>query len=127
MSAHRIAEGRRVLVVEDEMLILLDIEDALRALGAEVIETAARLDTAMRLAKESAIDIAFLDVHIQGGNTFSVADILALRGIPFAFCTGYSEWSIEERHSHRPRVTKPYSSKALEEQVRQLLSAQPGQ
>ena len=123
MNDPRIAQGLRVLLVEDEILILMDIEDTLRDLGAEVVGTAARLDAAMRLAEEKVIDIAFLDVHIQGGDTYAVADILQRRGIPFVFCTGYSDWSIDALYSGRPRVTKPYGPGEIEKQVRHLLNS----
>ena len=51
MAAERIAEGRRVLVVEDEMMIVLVIEDTLLGLGAEVVGPASRLEAALRLAQ----------------------------------------------------------------------------
>lgn len=125
MADQRIAKGRRVLVIEDEMTIALLIEETLLELGAEVVGPASRLDAALRLATEEAIDAAILDVNIRGGNSYPVADILAERGIPFVFCSGYGDWAIEERHRDRPRLTKPYSSKNLEDRVLQLLSPPP--
>ena len=62
-----IAEGRKVLVVEDEFTIVLLIEDALLDLGIQVIGTASRLDAALRLAREAQIDAAMLDINILGG------------------------------------------------------------
>lgn len=112
-----------MLVVEDEMTIVLVIEDALLEMGVEVIGPAARLDAALRLASDAPIDAAILDINIRGGNSYAVADILAERGIPFVFCSGYSEWAIEERHRDRPRLAKPYSTKDLEDGVMQLLDA----
>jgi CheY-like chemotaxis protein len=123
MADQRIAEGRRVLVVEDEMIIVLVIEEALFDLGAQVIGPASRLDEALQLAREASIDAAILDVNIRGGNSYPVADILAERGIPFVFCSGYSDWALEERYRDRPRLAKPYSSKELESRVLQLLDA----
>lgn len=123
MACQRIAEGRRVLVVEDEMSIVLVIEDALLELGAEVVGPTARLDTALQLAREASIDVAILDVNIRGGNSYGVADILAERRIPFILCSGYSQWAVEERHRDRPRLAKPYSKKDLEDRVLQLLDA----
>lgn len=123
MTTKRIAEGRRVLVVEDEMTIALMIEEMLVELGAEVIGPESRLDAALRQAGEASLDAAILDVNIRGGNSYPVADILAERGIPFIFCSGYNDWALEERHRDRPRLTKPYSLKELEDQVKQLLGA----
>ncbi|MBC9033815.1 response regulator [Sphingomonas sp. JC676] len=120
MVDQRIAEGRRVLVVEDEMTIALVIEEALSDLGVQVVGPASRLDMALRLAREERIDAAILDVNIRGGNSYPIADILTERGIPFLFCSGYGEWALEERHRERPRLTKPYSSKDLESRVLEL-------
>ncbi|WP_218196245.1 MULTISPECIES: response regulator [unclassified Pseudomonas] len=79
MATQRIAEGRRVLVVEDEMTIALMVEEMLLDLGAEVIGPESRLDAALRLASEASLDAAILDVNIRGGNSYPVADILAKR------------------------------------------------
>jgi len=125
MAAGDIVESRQVLVVEDEMTIVLVIEEALLGIGAQVVGPAARLDAALQLARDAAIDAAILDVNIRGGNTYAVADILAERGIPFVLCSGYSDWAIEERHRRRPRLAKPYSMDALEAQVLELLSSPP--
>ena len=122
MSADRL-EGRRVLVVEDEMTIVLVIEETLVGLGAEVVGPAARLDMALQLAREAKIDAAILDVNIRGGTSYPVADILAERAIPFVFCSGYSDWALESRHCGRPRLTKPYSPAVLAAEVRALFGA----
>ena len=121
MVPSRSAEGRQVLVVEDEMTIVVMIEDTLHGLGAEVVGPAARLDAALRLAKEAPIDVAVLDVNIRGGNSYPVADMLAERGIPFVFCSGYGDWALEQRHRDRPRLMKPFTSRDLEVQVLELL------
>lgn len=123
MNTRFLPEGRRVLVVEDEMNIVLIIEEALRNLGAQVIGPVSRLDAALRLANEEAVDAAILDVNIRGGNSYAVADVLVARGIPFVFCSGYSDWALAEQHRDRPRLAKPYSSKDLEGVVVQLLGA----
>jgi CheY-like chemotaxis protein len=125
MSAPLSPEGRRVLVVEDEMTIVLVIEDALSGLGVEIVGPAARLDAALRLATDEVIDAALLDINIQGGSSYGVADILEERRIPFAFCSGYSDWAIEERHRNRPRLSKPYTVNDLGREVLRLLDASP--
>lgn len=123
MASERIAEGRRILVVEDEMIIVVLIEDALLELGAEVVGPTAHLDVALRLAREDRIDAAVLDINIRGGSTYPVADILTQRGIPFVFCSGYGDWALEEGHRERPRLTKPFTSGELVLRVLELLPA----
>lgn len=121
MAGQPMAEGCRVLVVEDEMTIALMIEDTLLDLGAMVIGPVSRLDAALRLAGEQSVDAAILDVNIRGGTSYPVADILAARGIPFLFCSGYNNWALEERHRDRPRLAKPFNPKDLAGRVRELL------
>lgn len=121
MTLQRSAVGCRMLVVEDEMTIVLVIEEALRSLGARIVGPASRLDAALLLASETPIDAAILDVNIRGGNSYPVADILATKGVPFIFCSGYSDWVLEERHRDRPRLTKPFNSRDLENRLLQLI------
>ena len=123
MASDRAAEGRHVLVVEDEMTIVTMIENALSEMGAEIVGPCARLDAALRLANEAQIDAAVLDINIRGGNSYPVADALSARSIPFVFCSGYGDWTFEERYRDRPRLTKPYAMQALKVSVLGLLGA----
>ena len=120
-AAERGAEGRKVLVVEDEVIIAMVIEDTLLELGVEIVGPVESLDAALRLAREASIDAAVLDVNIRGGNSYPVADVLDERGIPFVLCSGHGDLALGERHRHRPRLTKPYSMRALGDQVLELL------
>ena len=72
--------GCRILVVEDEMLIAMLIEETLQELGCVVVGPVARLDTALQLASEEALDAAMLDVTIRGGHVYPVAERLLARG-----------------------------------------------
>lgn len=114
--------GARVLVVEDEVLIALDLHDRLAALGADVIGPVGRLDDALALAEATGIDIALLDVNIGGGSIFPVADRLAERGIPFAFLTGYNVHSaFPERFRNAAVLHKPFSESAIAEMLGTLV------
>jgi DNA-binding NtrC family response regulator len=119
MSANQNA-GRRILIVEDEMLIALMIEDVVRDSGGEIVGPAATLEKALKFAEEEQFDAAILDVTIRGGKVFPVAEALLARGIPFAFASGYGDWALPEALRDKPRLTKPFTAAALEEQVRSL-------
>ena len=117
------AERRlRVLIVEDEMLVAMNIEDMLLDLGHEVAGLASRLGAALALAEEAEFDAAMLDVNLAGENSFPVAERLAARGIPFLFATGYGVQGIEERFRDRPILQKPFRAAELA----QALEALPG-
>ena len=66
------AERRlRILIVEDEMLVAMNIEDMLTELGHEVVGIASRLEPALALAREGGFDAAMLDVNLAGDRSSS--------------------------------------------------------
>jgi CheY-like chemotaxis protein len=69
-------QGTRVLVVEDEAMLSLNLEDMLRDLGCIVVGTAAKLDEAMAMARKSDFDVALLDVNINGKRVDPVAEAI---------------------------------------------------
>ena len=108
------AERRlRILIVEDEMLVAMNIEDMLLELGHEVAGLASRLGPALALAGESRFDAAMLDVNLDGEPSFPVADLLARRGIPFLFATGYGRQGIDGRYRDFPMLQKPFRTVEL--------------
>jgi CheY-like chemotaxis protein len=106
-------QGRRILVVEDESMIRMLIEDALSEEGCSIVGPAAQFDDALRAAGDEAIDAALLDVNLGGRPVYPVADVLARRGIPFAFLTGYGEAGVEEVYRHQPVLKKPFTVRSL--------------
>lgn len=108
------AERRlRVLVVEDEMLVAMNIEDMLLDLGHEVAGLASRLEAALALARDGEFDLAMLDVNLAGQQSFPVAEILRARGIPFLFATGYGAKGIADEYRDRPVLQKPFRARDL--------------
>lgn len=112
--------GRRVLVVEDEMLIAMAIEETLQGLGCVVVGPVGKVDDALRLANDEALDAAVLDVTIRGGRVYPVAERLIARGVPFVLASGYGEWILPENLRDRPRLTKPFTPEELGERARLL-------
>lgn len=98
----------RILVVEDEMTIAFMIEDMLVELGHEVVELAMRLPEALKAAERPDIDLAILDVNLDGLRSFPVADVLISRHIPFAFATGYGAAGLDASYRDRPVLAKPF-------------------
>ena len=90
-KSDRQVTGLRVLIVEDENLVALLLEDMLAELGHTVIGPVARVQKALDMIQREEIDLAILDVNINGENTYSIADVLAARDVPFLFSTGYDK------------------------------------
>jgi CheY-like chemotaxis protein len=107
-------QGRRVLVVEDEMMIAMLVEDMLADLGCAVIGPAHGLAAALDLANATAeLDAALLDVNLAGQPVFAVADALRERNVPIIFCTGYGDAGLREADRGAPVLQKPYRAKDL--------------
>lgn len=105
--------GRNVLLVEDNMIIAMDGEDALRDLGAEV-STVASVGRAQEAIMVQSIDLAVLDFNLGHETSLPVADLLTQKGIPFLFATGYGDGlELPERFAHIVLVKKPYSGTTL--------------
>lgn len=106
-------KGLNVLLVEDNMIIAMDGEDALRDLGAEVV-TAASVGRAHEAIAISTVDLAVLDFNLGHETSLPVADLLAERGIPFLFATGYGDGlELPQRFGHVTLLKKPYSGATL--------------
>ena len=112
-----ILTGRRILVVEDQFVIAMDLERVLRLAGGEVIGPVARLKPAMVLAQNEQFDFAVLDVNLFGEKVFPVADILELRAIPFLLTTGYGESAVPEGRQGWRVMGKPYDPDKVRDQI----------
>jgi CheY-like chemotaxis protein len=115
-------DARRILVVEDEILIGMLLEDMLTDLGYQVAGTASRVEEALTLARNLPIDAAILDVNVGGTEVFPVADVLAGRSIPFVFATGYGERVLPIAYKERPTLQKPFEQSSLEREIGKLLA-----
>jgi DNA-binding response OmpR family regulator len=104
--------SKRILIVEDEMTIALLLEDMVIDLGHEPA-LAMRLPQALQLAETADIDLAILDVNLDGRVSFPVADVLLRRGVPFLFATGYGSGGIEPPYRDRLVIQKPFSLEDL--------------
>src|SRR5665213_387565 len=113
-KSYRQVTGLRVLIVEDENLVALLLEDMLAELGHTVIGPVARVKRALDMIQREEIDLAIRDVNINGENTYSIADVLAARDVPFLFLTGSANKSLHEPHQDRPPSQKPFQRHDLE-------------
>ena len=100
--------GVRILVVEDEPLIAMDIEERLLAAGGNVIGPAANPETARRLIAETAPDAALLDANLAGSRVDDLAVELRRRRVPFAFATGFGRESLPPEFADVPVLAKPF-------------------
>ena len=101
--------GQRVLIVEDEALVAMDLARVLTQAGALVVGPAGNIEDALDLVSQEAFDRAILDVNLGGRMVTPVAAALADKGIPFVYLTGYHEPQVV----YGPVVHKPASLETL--------------
>ena len=113
-SAFRKLEGLRILVAEDEMLVLMELEDMLREFGCEIVGPVSTVSGAVAAIEESGPDGALLDMNLHGEQVLPAVEMLLARSIPFLLVTGYASNSGDEPAlKHAPRLTKPFSLQGL--------------
>lgn len=86
----------RVLVLEDQVLIAMEIEGMLESLGCTVLGPVPGVATALELLESDHVDFAILDVNLGRERSAPVAEALRARGVPFALSTGYEGRQLPE-------------------------------
>jgi CheY-like chemotaxis protein len=115
-----------VLLVEDSMVIALDAEEMLLALGAARVEIAGSTEDAMAILDFERPSFAVLDVNLGAETSFPIAGRLRKMGVPTIFATGYGEdLVIPPGYSSTPIVKKPYTAAAIIRALRSLDQRQP--
>jgi PAS domain S-box-containing protein len=109
-----IAGSKRVLLVEDEVLIGLMMRDLLTDAGYSVDGPHGSIARAISAAEDTRFDGAVLDINLGAELIYPVADVLATQGVPFVFVTGYDEHSVDTRFSKVPILQKPLDRRMLE-------------
>ena len=99
--------SKRVLVVEDDALLGLDIAEQLEDAGFEVIGPAISVAKAFRMMEEAGCDAAVLDVNLGKETAEAVAIELRARGTPFIVLSGYSSDQHPPGFHGAPSLAKP--------------------
>ncbi|MDB5412587.1 MAG: response regulator [Rubritepida sp.] len=113
----------RVLIAEDELLIAIDLELGLLDLGCKVIGPFPRLRQVIAKAETEAVDIALLDMNLNGELVFPVIDILRRRLIPLIVISGYGDRKARRGTDCWPALTKPYRFDVLTDMMRGALDS----
>jgi PAS domain S-box-containing protein len=112
-SDPRALHGKRVMLIEDEPLVLMDMESILIAAGCEIIGPAGTIEEAKRLVAEADCDIALVDVNLSGSPVDELAAALTRRNIPFAFVTGYGREALPQGFREAVMLSKPFNQDDL--------------
>lgn len=114
--------GRRVLVADDDSLVAMGMQLALEDLGCTVVGPATTLEGALRLAAAEVVDVAVLDVNLRGRETWTVADVLLARKVPYVFTSGYGDMEAEAAARGAKVLVKPFHPDQLAPALREILA-----
>jgi chemotaxis family two-component system sensor kinase Cph1 len=117
----------RVLVVEDEALLAMELEELLDRAGCTVVGPFSDVARALDAAHRESIDVALLDMNLNGEMVYPLADELTKKGVPFLFVTGYGALDVPERFRSITRVAKPIDPAALANELQRHSSGRAGQ
>lgn len=109
----RLLAGLAVLLVEDSMIIAMDCAETLKSMGAVHVTTASSSAEALAALENRDFQFALLDFNLGSETSGAVADVLAERGIRFAFATGYGGRLPNMDHASAPVISKPCDKKQL--------------
>jgi CheY-like chemotaxis protein len=125
MNSSPLRADQIVLIVEDEPLVALLVEEMLLELGFEKIKinTVTTLPEAIKWASDGTADFVILDLNIQGKETYTVADMLRRRGVPFVFASGAK---VGVEYFEVPTLQKPFSLDDIERIVSKYFPAPKG-
>ena len=116
-------KGIKVLVVEDGVFTAMALEELLAESGCQVVGPCCELEEATTFAREAQIDVAVLDIDIEGKPAYGVADELQRRGIPFIFASGYDASRTPARLASAIALEKPFDNEALLAALRAAMRA----
>ena len=102
------------------MMVAWALEDVLSDWGCTVVGPAARVGKALAMLDAEAIDMAVLDISLNGQRSYPVADALEARGVPFVFLTGYGRDSLPSGYQGCPMLQKPFRQFELGEVLTKL-------
>ena len=112
--------NKRILVIEDEFLIGLEIHTLLTEAGFEVVGPAATVPAALKHISEGNFDAALVDANLGGDTVEGVTAALADRGTPFVLVSGYSRRSLPPQLANAPLIQKPFDSPTVIDAVQKL-------
>lgn len=110
----------RVLVVEDEWLIAEDHASSLTDAGYEIVGPASSVKMALRLIESEHIDVALLDIGLNGETSYPIADELKARGVPFAFLSGFVDKDVPVHLRGCRILAKPAAAASLVKLTKEL-------
>jgi len=107
-------QGLRIMIVEDDALVALNLQEFAESLGCAVVGPVGRLKDALAMVDTAELDGAVLDINLHGEMVYPLAERLAEDQIPMLFCSGYALTSaVPAKFSRFKQIPKPCAEHTL--------------
>jgi DNA-binding response OmpR family regulator len=116
----RTMKSPRMLIVEGDPLIAMEITDILKEDGCTVVGSAGSVASALDTARRENVDLALIDVSLGAETTEPVATVLSRRAIPFGIVTAYPPCVLPSGMCGHPLVQKPFTAREIKQLARSL-------
>jgi two-component SAPR family response regulator len=110
----------RILIVEDDPLVAMNLEMVVTAIVTAVVVVEASVAATKKILHE-ALDFAFLDVNVTNGKTFEIAEILERKRVPFVFVSGSPQEQLPSDLRNVPFIPKPFYPAQIERVLRAIV------
>lgn len=121
-AEEREVEGAKILLVEDEFLIALDLQILLYRLGCDVLGPVGSVAEALVLLRHDRPDAAVLDINLRDGLVTPVIERLSVMDVPFVLVTARDTSALDDpRLLDTPAMSKPVEERALRAGLARLL------
>ncbi|KEQ08414.1 MAG: response regulator [Alphaproteobacteria bacterium] len=118
----------KILVLEDDVLLAMDVEDHLTEQGVRVVGPFGRIPQALEAVASTDLDGAILDLNLNGELSFPVIEALQSKGVPLIVCSGYAELpELKSKLAGLPLLAKPWSPQKLAKLMDKHFSNKPEQ
>lgn len=114
----------RIMIVDDEALVLLDLVLTVESLGFDVFCDSTSIAEAMKYLGDDKPDAALLDIDVGGTPVWPLARALKLRGVPTVFVSAnHAHQELKSEFAHCPAIDKPASTGDITQALNEVLRA----
>ena len=111
----------RVFIAEDNILVSLDLEAILCAMGCEVVGVGTNVAQALQFVNPDKVDVAIIDYALEDGTCGRLIDALVAQSIPFVICTVFAPEEIDASYRGAPILRKPFEADEVSRVINQLV------
>jgi DNA-binding NarL/FixJ family response regulator len=114
--------GWRLLLVEDDPLVAIELDELIRALGADVVGPFSRVAPALAAIEREPVFGAVLDIRLDGETTFPIIDAFLERADPILLVSGGVAFDLPDQYREVPRLQKPFEFVEFEHAARSVFT-----